>query len=620
MTTTREFVPGFSRSTPLFRLPKEGPVPRAPNKEAELVKHLEGFFMRSKNYRDQRLGQKDRWQSYRSWFLNTGGNYEGERSMTYVNMIFEKIEKLTADLAEGKPAFTFEPNTPEDILMTDVLNHAVPWVWESQHLQAVYYRTVKAACLYGTWYWKVIHDPGFSNTGSIERVREVPCWYLFPAPYACDMDTAPWVIEVMPRTIGEIENDYGVSVRADITLNEVFPSIEEDLGDKSGRPQWVQTAGGPGGSPAGGDMVEGLPDTFMANSPRADIVLQKELWIRDGMLLEDFNFVEELEGGPKLIKSYALKYPRGRVISWAGNRILYDRENPYQDGRFPYVTFKDISVPDFWYGLGEVEHLIPLQLLHDDTHEIIKQIHLFTATGRLVVDESTGLREDMIGNSPGEIWFTRPGTSDKVRWMSGAAPNQEFYVYLQHLQAAADLVTGREDVTRGLVPGEVRSGRAIMTLQQAAAARVKGRQNDLEDALARFAHLVGSRIQQFWPEETVYRVTGKKKAGTPEFHRAFLTPTERAATYTARVSASANLDAAREAEFQKLMLLAQLGVPIDPESLIEAANVSSSTKILARMAQAATTPPPPATAAPQGGESKNVIPINQAAGRGAEAR
>jgi len=593
----REHVGGFQRNSPnLFVVPTEpeGP-PRDGRPENELVEWAEAAFRIAKDYRDNALGMIDRWRTYRSWYLNAGGTWRGlgARSLTYVNMIYEKIEKLTADITEGRPAFLYSPHTPRDVPMTEVLNDVVPFIWGAQNLNQIYFHSIKAALMYGTWYWKVLHDPRFGRIGSVERVKEVPCWQIFPAPYANNLDDAPWIIEVSVRTVGELENDYGKRVPPEMAVrDDLFPRIEEDLTHYNpvGRVTGV-TTGVDGPGTATGDIVQGIPDTFYAGKGTMQgLVLQKEMWVRDGTLSSQYWWDDKDGlGVGELRKTYGLKYPGGRVISWANGVLLYDRENPYRDGRFPYSKFVDISIPDFWYGMGEVESLINLQLLHDDTHEIIKQVHLYTALGRLIVDEGTGLSEDTMGNEVGEIWFVKPGTSDRVKWLPGSVPHGEFYNYISTLERSADLVTGSHDVTRGINPSGVTAGRALATLQNAAGIRIRARLNDIEAGLVQTGRLLASRVQQFWPADMAIRVAGRHKVQAIgdesfQFRDIFLSPEDREASFNVEVSATANIAQLRQAEFQNLLMMAQLGIPISPETLVETLDPLQKEKILADMA------------------------------------
>lgn len=600
----KEYVPGFSRtSRNLFVRPGKGTRAKIDAPTHKLVRFGETLVESAQAYRDDKLGMKERWKRFRSHYLGGGMG----PSLTYSNLIFETIEKLSADLTDGRPTFQYEPNRPDDLPLTDFLEKAVTWIWDQHDLQAMYYETVKGALIFGTYYWKVLHDPRFANQGGVERVCLRPPWYEFPAPYSTNPEEAPWWIEVYPRTVGEIFNDYGVRVNAEMGYSQFMDSVaEEDLDSGSGStyPQFTTVAtnafasSGVGASDGsddvtGGQIVEGLPDSFLAGTAESGIVLQKELWIRDGSTEEALSFKDDRNGIPRLMRSYGLKFPRGRVISWANGKLLYDRPNPYADGRFPFVAFKDISIPDFWYGMGEVQQQVNLQLLHNDTHEIIKQIHMFNATGRLIVDKDTGLTPDRMHNRPGDIWFTRPGTSDRIKWLNANPPSAEFYTYLNTLENSKDLMSGTFDPARGINPTGVTAGRALQTLQSAAGIRVKSRFNDLERALSGFAKRMASRVQQFWPTETAIKVTGSAKPDDESFMVYRMRPDDRNATYTVRVSSTANLDAVKANDFQKLILLAQSGLPLPPEIIIKAANLSNQKEIEAMMARM---PPSPVIA------------------------
>ena len=593
-----EYVPGFQRrSRELFTLPGSKSMKRIP--DSPLAKFCETIYEGGKRYRDSDLGMMDRWTNYRAWYLGSGGMNGG--SLTYVNLIYELVEKLSADLSDGRPAFQFEPNTKADLPMSMFLNDAIPWIWDQHDLQALYYSALKATMIYGTWYQKVTHDPRYGSQGAVERTDEIPAWYMIPAPYATDPDRAPWMIEVYPRTVGEIWNDYGIRVDPEIGYGEYFPDVSEDLGGMYGGAGTATVVGydiGGANEQLPGAVVDGIPNSFLSGTQRDGIVLQKELWIRDGSTEEDFFFKDDEKGVPQLMHTYGLKFPKGRVISWANGRVLYDRPNPYKDGRFPYVQFKDVSLPDFWYGLGEVHQQVNLQMLHDDTHEIIKQIHLYTATGRLINDSDTGLTSENMNTHPGAIWTTRPGTSDRLRWLQASPPSAEFYTYLNTLGDSKDLMAGTFDPSRGINPSGVTAGRALLTLQNAANTRVKARFNDLEKALTRWAKLMASRVQQFWPDQTAVRVTGSPVPEDSKFNEFRIRPEDRDANYSVKVLNTANMDAIKQADFQKLVLLAQAGIQMPPELLVKAANFSNAKEIEAIIAKTGMSMPVPQGASP----------------------
>ena len=119
--------------------------------------------------------------------------------------------------------------------------------------------------------------------------------------------------------------------------------------------------------------------------------------------------------------------------------------------------------------------------------------------------------------------------------------------------------------------------------------------------------------------EMTIAVAGQKKAavlqdaGPQEFRDYFISPADREASFNVQVNASANLDQLRAKEFESLLQLASMGIPISPETMIEAAPISLKDKILAELPlMAARQRIPP--------EAGDVTPPSRAIGRRAAER
>jgi len=87
------------------------------------------------------------------------------------------------------------------------------------------------------------------------------------------------------------------------------------------------------------------------------------------------------------------------------------------------------------------------------------------------------------------------------------------------------------------------------------------------------------------------RVTGQDKPDDSAFEVFKMRPNDRNASYTVRVTSTANLDAIKANDFQKLILLAQSGMPFPPELILKAANLSNQKEIEAMMARMPPAPP-----------------------------
>lgn len=590
-TIPHEYVAGMQRTSRSFYMLPGASGARKPiinQPESRLVGFCEALFQMARQYRDTQLGMKDRWEGYRSWLLHSANTYwYGQlKNQTTFNIIHEKIEHLSAQLTDGDPRLLVLPESKGDVPFTRFANDAISYLWNTQGWDTLYYDTVHATLTYGTWYWKVGYDPQYGALGGMFFLKPVPAWYVFPAPFALNPQSAPWMIECMMRTPGEILNDYGVEVDPELGIRDIFTPVEDFLRHVPASAT-TQTAAGPTGSgQLGGEVVPAIPTGFMSPyGPNEGMVLQKELWIRDGATTPQYWFQHFEDGASELRRTHTLKYPKGRVISWANGRLLYDRHHPYNHGRFPYVKFYDIPIHDFWYGQGETEQLVQIQLKHNDTHDVMALVHLYSALGRLIVDESTGLTEGSMSNEPGEIWFTRPGTYERIRWLEGSQVPREAYSYLALLEKSADGATGSHDVTRGINPTGVTAGKALIALRNAANVRIRARHKGQKKALGEAARQLVSLFQQFAPRELTLSLLGRDERGLldaqmVQFRDFHMSEEARRANFNIRVEPGTNEQEVKAAEFERVFMLYQLGL-MTPEHLIESTDLHDKEAILA---------------------------------------
>jgi hypothetical protein len=563
--------------------------------EDDVVKKLEGFYRESKDYRDGDLQMTDRWRSYRSWILSTGRDRGvfGDQT-TYVNLIAEKWSKLNADVTEAMPTFNYRARGRAGLNLSEYLNMRVPQLWEQNDADQTYRETVAADHMYGTWFWKVVHDPGYGGRGPKVRLRAVPCHRMFPAPYATTIQGSP----------GIVENDYGIRVNPELEPQDL-PDISEDLDPVRGTHRITY-----GTNLGGTNQVPFHDATYpsLGRQKTEGYVLQKEAWIMDPTLQAKY-WIEAAQNGPEFRHGKDLAYPKGRTISWANGRRLYDHENQYSDGLFPYVRFIDSPFPEFFWGLGEIPNLINLQLLHDDMVDTMRLIHAYMANGRLIIDTTTGLRDREVGNDPGEILWTRRGTHDRIKWLPGLTPPAEFYTHVAKIEQWFDLVTGSFDVTRGVNPSGVTAARALVALQRAAGIRVRARMRENEDSLKDVGRMVASRVRQFDP--TFSEVVGPDGTIVPME----LSEEDRDQEVDLKVDVVTNLDDLKSAEFQKTLLFKNLGI-ISDERLLKESGHSAKEAFMAELPEILEARARAAAIAlqnqPQGGEGRGG-PVQQAA-------
>jgi len=136
------------------------------------------------------------------------------------------------------------------------------------------------------------------------------------------------------------------------------------------------------------------------------------------------------------------------------------------------------------------------------------------------------------------------------------------------------------------------SGRAILAQQQAGLAELAPIYDSLRDWTERVYRAIWDRIRQFWTEPRWIRITGDMQA--PQFlavNQIEMTPYGPQMTNAIAeidvdiiVEQAPDMGTLRAEQFQKLAELAQAGIPIPPQVIIEASDLRDKRKLLEAMA------------------------------------
>lgn len=140
------------------------------------------------------------------------------------------------------------------------------------------------------------------------------------------------------------------------------------------------------------------------------------------------------EGYALVIELYGLpdrKYPLGRLLTVAGDKVLYDGELPYitEDGQgrgFPFVRQVAVPAPGCFFGNSLVDRMIPVQRAYNELknrkHEFFNRMTagvLVAEDGSVDVDE---LEED--GIAPGKVIVYRQGCNPPQMLTFGSVPKE----------------------------------------------------------------------------------------------------------------------------------------------------------------------------------------------------
>ncbi len=163
-------------------------------------------------------------------------------------------------------------------------------------------------------------------------------------------------------------------------------------------------------------------------------------------------------------------YPLGRLITVAGNKLLYLGELPYQNGEngkrsYPFVKQVSVEQAGSFFGCSIIERLIPIQRAYNAVknrkHEFLNRLSMGVMTvedGSMDVDD---LAEE--GLSPGKVIVYRQG-SKAPEIMTNMTMPSDFNEEEEKLLDEFVIVSGVSNVTSSSSNASLSSGTALEIL------------------------------------------------------------------------------------------------------------------------------------------------------------
>lgn len=391
------------------------------------------------------------------------------------NYIFSTVETIKPIMLSNYPKTIALPRSSTDFTKAKLVQNALDFEWKREKMFQKLTHALHYVLVYGT---AAIYLPwNGSENGGVGNVNAVVVspFNLFPDPRATNDRDAEYIIYAANKPAGEIIQGYpekAEEIKMQLTTN-ADPNLND--GEENGNNKSL---------------------------------LYLEAYIKDYAVETQIEDETDESGNPtgnKLKKTKA-KYPNGRRIIIAGDVLLDDSENPYKDGRAPFVTFRCYDLPDSYWGLSEVEMLIsPQEHMCKLTNSILENAALM-GNPVWVLDKNSGVEKNSLTNRPGLVVRKNPGTEVK----RDVPPNIPAYTMqmVDVLKSDIERISGIFDVTRGERPAGISAASAISTLQESSQGRIRLKTQLLEEAIAELGALWLSRMQQFWTTVRTVRVMG----------------------------------------------------------------------------------------------------------------
>lgn len=383
------------------------------------------------------------------------------------NKIFPTIRQITAKISKQKFSLIAVPTKKEvsDIANANVANKILSHVLENTNVLNKFgmnmYEIILNMFLFSKSYMKVfwnsnlgeiIPESGGLKIGEISTLPLSP-FYVYVDPLASSVYDARYVFIVSIRSQEYVEEYYGVNKESISGSN--MPSI---------------------------------------------ITRVEDFFNKTGTVREDSIFVVEYYEMP------TISNPSGRHIIFCNWEKVVDDE--LQDENIPLVEFNYFPKLGQQNSINPTEQMIPTQKEYNRLRSEIVKWEKVMMKGKYFIPANSLINPGSITDETGEkVYFdSRYGAPVGV---PGVPPPAELWLHLDRLKDEFDEISGIRDISKGIVPAGLRSGQAIMFLQEQDDSNLSPTYNLLADSLSILGNRIVSLAQKHYKEDRLLKVGGE---------------------------------------------------------------------------------------------------------------
>lgn len=483
----------------------KGDEQQAPGNDEQVLSLVRKCFESAKNARKE--FDQD-WDKYKDFY--NGKQWDTKRASykasPNMNIVRSVVQTELPILTDTDPQFTVSPMEPMDYQFSEVVNKLVDVWWQRRQMRNTLIDSIWDALVVSTGILKTTWNEDIEGVGDVLTKRVDPKNIYVPDG-ALDFDKeCGYVIEEIWMPTNE--------------LRMKFPEYAKKLSGTAGSTETdkaLQTRTYSGAitlqSPTDRDVGVGF-DKESGGISQYKKTRIWECWLDDDTLVEySYDDNGEQKQGQKK------KYPRGRLITVAPDAklVLQDVENPYIDGRKPYVRVALTTVPGQFWAEGDVGPLLEAQKLLNKTSATIVNWMNVMSNNVWLLDSNSGVSPNQITNQVGLVLVKNPN-STVTRLDAPNCPSDLFEFY-NLLMSLIDQQSGIHDVTQGRKPTGITAAEAINQLQEAAQTRIRIKERMLQTSLVQLGYQVVSRMLQYYTLPRVVKVSGQQE--WPEFFEFF---------------------------------------------------------------------------------------------------
>ena len=426
--------------------------------------------------------------------LYRGRHYRGMSvgDRLLVNVAFSTINTLAPAISIGRPKINVNARRPEDGDKAVVTESIINYWWQHYGCQPEFQRAAKDYLIIGHGWVKTgyrfveeakldkIEDTadeaadGPGVTGEVEStfvIREdrpflerVDPFNMYVDPYATDMNDLRWIAQRSRRTLKDVKNDdrYDYAARKD-----VGPALTKAYGD------YVST---------------GNYDTT----------------------------VDADEAMCNIFEYYNVDTGEMCIFSDTGDKFLVKPvKMPYVFGH-PFIMLRNYEIPGFFYPMGELEAIEPLQMELNETRTQMMN-HRKRFSRKYLFSESAfdDAGRQALASDDDNVLVPVKGNENLqnvVAAMPAYINPPEFYRMSESIEADIDRVSGVSEYQRGIIPETTRTAREASIIAESGNARVAEKLISIENSIAACASNLIMLAQQYLTGEQTVRIIGTENA------------------------------------------------------------------------------------------------------------
>lgn len=452
---------------------------------ADILERYRSKITAAKRWRRDE-GYDDLWRRLIDLYRGRHYEYLSEEDRLLVNISFSTVNVIAPSVAVNYPKITVNAVRPDDAPRAIITEAVINYWWRHYNVKPEFRTAVKDFLIVGHGWLKCGYryvEEGADNEPEIaielddNEANDVE-------PSVVVVEDRPFVERVSPFDV--FVDPDGTSMQ-DITwiAQRVRRPLKEVRADK----RYNATA-----------RRECAPSSWGRHSGEEYLGNRREVRDKDEQYVEVWEF-------------YDLRKRTISVFADGGDTFLIaPREMPYAFGH-PFVMIRNYDVPDFFYPMGELEAIEPLQRELNETRsqmmnhrkrfsrKYLFKESAFDSTGRgLLHSDEDNVMVPVMSDEP---------LQNVMAPVPAVITPPEFYNQSQLISTDIETVSGVSEYMRGQMPEMRRTATEASIIADAANARAADKLATIELTISAVAARMVQLAQQFMESEQVARVVGK---------------------------------------------------------------------------------------------------------------